>query len=241
MKLRLDKFLANSGIGSRKEVNHLIAEGHVHVNGKVIVAGKTKIEETDAVTVDETILSYRKYRYYMMNKPADALSATRDHRTTVIDFIRDEDQVPDLFPVGRLDKDTTGLLLITNDGRLAHELLSPKHHVQKGYEALLDDDVTEEDRQAFQKGFFLEPEKIWTMPAELQILDTKKALVHIMEGKYHQVKRMFALRGKKVLQLKRISMGTLRLDPRLAYGEYRELTKEELDTLRGLVRKTTVN
>ncbi|MDD7542863.1 MAG: S4 domain-containing protein, partial [Peptoniphilaceae bacterium] len=103
MKLRLDKFLANSGIGSRKEVNRLIAEGHIHVNGEVIIVGKTKIEETDAVTVDETILSYRKYRYYMMNKPADVLSATRDHRTTVIDFIRDEDRVPDLFPVGRLD------------------------------------------------------------------------------------------------------------------------------------------
>lgn len=234
--MRLDKLLANLGYGSRKEVKQLLKSGSVKVNDVVVKDAKQHVDPSkEAVTLNGEVIEYKEFIYLMMNKPSGVLSATEDNRDeTVIDLLEVEDQVYDPFPVGRLDKDTEGLLLITNDGQLAHRLLSPKKHVPKTYFAVIDQEVTESDIIAFQNGVTLDDGYV-TKPGELKIL---KSGLHsdieltITEGKFHQVKRMFEAVGKKVIYLKRISMGPLPLDETLELGEYRELTDEEIDLLR---------
>lgn len=236
MRIRLDKLLANMGIGSRKEVKEYIVKGHVRVNGKVELSPKKIIcTELDQITLDDRIIEYQKYVYYMLNKPDGVISATRDRRTTVLDLINDEDKRDALYPVGRLDIDTTGLLLITDDGRLGHKLLSPKNDIKKVYLAEVDEKLSEEDVEKFSKGFLLQPENIYTKDAKLEILQDQLGKVTISEGKYHQVKRMFEKCGKAVLRLKRISMGSLILDNGLEEGEYRPLTDDEKEKLFSLI------
>jgi 16S rRNA pseudouridine516 synthase len=234
--MRLDKLLANMGYGSRKEMKKVLKTGLVQVNGEVVKDGKAHVNpETDHVTCQGEKVEYQEYVYLMMNKPDGVLSATEDLRDqTVVDLLHAEYQHFEVFPVGRLDKDTEGLLLLTNDGKLAHELLSPKKHVPKTYYSDIEGEVTEEDQLAFKQGVILD-DGYHTLPAELKILESatqSKIELTIVEGKFHQVKRMFIARGKKVCYLKRLSMGSLQLDPNLSLGEYRELTNEELDQLK---------
>lgn len=235
--IRLDKYLADMGVGTRQEVKKYIRQGRVTVNDKNVKSPDTKIrEEEDKVCFDAREVSYADYEYYMLNKPAGVVSATEDqNEITVIDLIREKKR-KDLFPVGRLDKDTEGLLLITNDGKLAHRLLSPKKHVDKTYYARIRGIVTEEDVRAFEKGVNIGSagEEEWTRPGILEIQrsgEESEILLTIQEGKYHQVKRMFQAVGKEVVYLRRESMGTLRLDKNLRPGEYRALTKEELENV----------
>jgi 16S rRNA pseudouridine516 synthase len=233
--LRLDKFLTEMGKGSRSQVKTYISKGRVTVNGEIIKRPEYKISpEKDVVNLEGEKVNYSKWEYYMLNKPAGCVSATEDkHFPTVISFIEDAVR-KDLFPVGRLDKDTEGLLLITNDGALAHELLSPKKHVAKTYYARIEGKVTAEDVAAFRKGLDI-GEKNLTKPAELVILKSESESeieVTITEGKYHQIKRMFEKTGKKVIYLKRLSMGSLKLDETLATGAYRPLTESELQALK---------
>lgn len=233
--MRIDKMLANLGFGSRKEVKKLLKDGAVKVNDAIIKDAKQHVNpEKDTVTLNGEMIEYKEFIYLMMNKPPGVISATEDqYDQTVIDLLQVEDVVYEPFPVGRLDKDTEGLLLITNDGQLAHRLLSPKKHVPKTYFAVIDQEVTEEDVLAFRKGVILD-DGYETKPGILNIL---KSGIHsdieltITEGKFHQVKRMFEAVGKKVVYLKRISMGPLKLDESLELGEYRELTEEEIDLL----------
>lgn len=234
MKLRLDKYLAEMGYGTRSEVKKCIAKGQVCINDVIIKKPEFKLDiKEDSVVFQGQPVCYTAFEYYMLNKPAGVVSATEDTReTTVIDLIRTK-QRQDLFPVGRLDKDTEGLLLITNDGALAHRLLSPKKHVDKTYYAKINGVVTDEDVCAFANGLDIGDEKP-TLPAELQILksgETSEIELTIQEGRFHQVKRMFRARGKKVMYLKRLRMGTLSLDKALQPGEYRKLTKKEIEEL----------
>ncbi|MCI2254278.1 rRNA pseudouridine synthase [Domibacillus sp. PGB-M46] len=234
--MRLDKWLANSGIGSRKEVKKLLKSGAVTVNGKVIKDAKQHVHpQTDEVMLFDEPVEYREFIYLMMNKPAGVISATEDKRDeTVVDLLDDMHKHFDPHPVGRLDKDTEGLLLLTNDGQLSHALLSPKHHVPKTYFARIRGHVTEEDAAAFQEGVTLD-DGYHTKPGELVILsagEESEIELTITEGKFHQVKRMFQAVGKEVLYLKRLSMGGLLLDEELELGEYREVTEEELALLR---------
>lgn len=233
--IRLDKYLADMGIGTRREVKRYIRQGRITLNDKVTKSPDTKVkEETDEVRFDNKQVSYVSHEYYMLNKPSNVISASEDRdEQTVVDLIR-EKRRRNLFPVGRLDKDTEGLLLITDDGELAHRLLSPKKHVDKTYFARVRGRVTEEDLRRFAEGVNIGTEEAdeWTMPAVLKILksdEESEIRLTIREGKYHQVKRMFQAVGKEVLYLKRESMGGLKLDEHLKPGEYRPLTKEELD------------
>ena len=235
--MRLDKYLAEMGVGTRQEVKKQIRQGKVTVNGTVVKAADTKIDETsDEVTISGRNISYVSYEYYMLNKPAGVVSATEDRRdTTVIDLIKEKKR-KDLFPVGRLDKDTEGLLLITNDGDLAHRLLAPKKHVDKVYYAKIDGMVTEEDVKRFAEGIDIgAEEEEMTRPAKLDIMksaEESEIRLTIHEGKFHQVKRMFLAVGKEVTYLKRERMGTLCLDENLKPGEYRLLTEEEIENVR---------
>ena len=237
--MRLDKFLADMGGGTRQEVKRLIRQGRVRVDETAVSKPEYKVDETSQrVTLDGREIGSCRYEYYMLNKPAGVVSATEDTCKTVIELIEGRKR-KDLFPVGRLDKDTEGLLLITNDGGLAHRLLSPGRHVDKRYYARIRGIVTQEDRELFLKGVNIgtEEKQEWTKPGRLDILcaDEEKSLseicLTIQEGKYHQVKRMFLAVGKEVLYLRRESMGTLTLDRSLRPGEYRELTEEELESL----------
>ena len=232
--IRLDKFLADMGYGTRSEVKKEITKGNVKINGLPVRKPETKIDtEKDEVMYREQPAAYEKYEYYMLNKPAGVISATTDKREkTVLDLIG-EKQRKDLFPVGRLDKDTEGLLLITNDGELAHRLLSPKKHVDKVYYVRVQGELVEEDIRRLAEGIDIGEEKL-TLPARLVIRKNgqfSEAEITIQEGKFHQVKRMFHALGKEVVYLKRLSMGTLVLDGNLKPGEYRKLTKEERDGL----------
>ncbi|MBM7692947.1 16S rRNA pseudouridine516 synthase [Peribacillus deserti] len=235
--MRIDKLLSNIGYGSRTEVKKLLKTGTVKVNDASVKDPKQQVNPSeDIVTVSGDRVEYREFIYLMMNKPQGLLSATEDaSQGTVIDLLEPEDAVFEPFPVGRLDKDTEGFLLLTNDGQLAHQLLSPKKHVTKTYFAVIEGEVTEEDIEAFRAGVLLEDGYL-TKPGNLEIL--KQGLmsdvkVTITEGKYHQIKRMFAAVGKRVVYLKRISMGALPLDEELELGQYRELTEEELAQLKG--------
>lgn len=233
--MRLDKLLANMGYGSRKEVKHLLKQKAVKVDGVVVKDAALHVEpDTQDVSVFDERVIYTEFIYLMMNKPQGVISATEDrYDKTVIDLLDPLSQHFQPFPVGRLDKDTEGLLLLTNDGTLAHNLLSPKKHVPKVYYAKIDGVVTEADIEVFRQGVELDDGYI-TKPGELVILEsgpTSEIELMIQEGKFHQVKRMFEAVGKKVLYLKRISMGSLVLDETLGLGDYRELTKEELENL----------
>ncbi|MFZ7944954.1 MULTISPECIES: pseudouridine synthase [Bacillaceae] len=234
--MRIDKMLANLGYGSRKEVKQLLKSGAVKVDDVVVKDAKQHVDPANqTVTLNGEVIEYREFIYLMMNKPQGVLSATEDNSCeTVIDLLEMEDQVYEPFPVGRLDKDTEGLLLITNDGQLAHRLLSPKKHVPKTYFAVIDREVTEADVAAFAKGVTLD-DGYETKPGELKILKSgirSDIELTITEGKFHQVKRMFEAVGKRVVYLQRISMGPLPLDETLELGEYRELTEEEIELLK---------
>ena len=232
--MRLDKFLANMGKGSRKEVRLMIFKGAVSVNGQEIKIPDTHIEpQRDSISFSGEEVRYQKERHLMMNKPEGVVSATRDTKEkTVLDLLPKEWAAFEFFPAGRLDKDTTGLLLLTTDGQLAHNILSPKKHVAKIYEALISEGVTEEDVRAFKEGVALDDGYL-TRPAELIPINEEKTFckVIIHEGKYHQIKRMFASRGKKVLELRRTAMGALQLDESLPQGAFRELREEEVAKL----------
>lgn len=232
--IRLDKYLADMSIGTRTEVKKLIRQGKIKVDDNIVKSPEQKIDTaTQKVFCEGQEVGYKEYEYYMLNKPAGYVSATTDAKDkTVLDLITDKKR-KDLFPVGRLDKDTEGLLLITNDGELAHRLLAPKKHVDKLYYAKVEGVVTEEDAKAFAEGVSIGEDEV-TRPAVLEILksdDVSEIYLTIQEGKFHQVKRMFEVVGKKVIYLKRLSMGTLRLDENLKLGEYRMLTEEELEHL----------
>ena len=230
MALRLDKYLTELGAGTRSEVKKQIKAGLVTVNGAVAKKPEQKVDETgDEVCLRGERLLYTAFEYYLFHKPAGCVSATQDnmHRT-VMDYLSDTAR-GDLFPVGRLDLDTEGLLLITNDGALAHALLSPSRHVAKTYYARVQGVVDETDVNLFKNGVDIGEEKL-VRPADLVILS--EITLTITEGKFHQVKRMFEAVGKKVLYLKRISMGPLVLPEDLAPGAYRKLTAEELAALK---------
>ena len=235
--MRLDKFLVACAVGSRTEVKNSLKAGRVTVNGKKEKSAKLQIdEERDEIRFDGQVLEYEEFVYYMMNKPKGVISATEDpkHRT-VLDLLDVIAQSKEVFPVGRLDIDTHGLLLLTNNGQLAHALLSPKRHVDKTYLAQVKGIMAQEDVEIFAKGI---PLKDFTcQPARLEILSTdaeknqSQIRVTIAEGKFHQVKRMVAYCGKEVVDLQRLTMGTLVLDENMQRGEWRRLTKEELEVL----------
>ncbi|MCY7092746.1 rRNA pseudouridine synthase [Streptococcus oralis] len=235
--MRLDKFLVACAVGSRTEVKNLLKSGRVTVNGKKEKSAKLQInEERDEIRFDGQVLEYEEFVYYMMNKPQGVISATEDpkHRT-VLDLLDDLARTKEVFPIGRLDINTHGLLLLTNDGKLAHAILSPKRHVDKTYLAQVKGIMTQEDVERFAKGI---PLKDFTcQPAKLEIVSVNpvknQSLVRvtIAEGKFHQVKRMVSYCGKEVVDLQRLTMGTLALDENLERGEWRRLTKEELEVL----------
>lgn len=233
--MRLDKLLSNMGFGSRKEVRQLQKKGAVRVNGETEKKPGVNIDtENDVVTVMGEPVVYREYIYIMMNKPQDVLSATEDiHDRTVVDLLDAEFRHFKPFPVGRLDKDTEGFLLLSNDGKLAHNLLSPKKNIPKTYFAKISGVVTEADIESFAAGVTLD-DGYETKPGILKIIsagETSEIELTITEGKFHQVKRMFESVGKKVVYLKRLSMGSLQLDETLPLGTYRELTEEEIELL----------
>ncbi|MHA6483684.1 pseudouridine synthase [Paenibacillus sp. strain BS8-2] len=247
-KLRIDKLLANMGHGTRSEIKKAVKNGKVSVDGITVKdSGMIVDPSIQAVSFEGEVVSYKSVVYIMLNKPSGVVSATEDNRDrTVVDLLRPEDRLLEPFPVGRLDKDTVGLLLLTNDGVLAHELLSPRKHVDKTYEALVLGKVDETDVEAFHSGVTLDDGYV-TMPSELHIIEVKamenvaddeengeSSLIRltIREGKFHQVKRMFQSVGKRVLTLKRLSMGPLKLDESLAEGAYRELTGVEVELLK---------
>ncbi len=240
---RVDKVLANLGYGSRKDIKKLCKSGEIKIDGEIIKDSSYKFnpEESEIKIADQGIM-YREYIYLMMNKPQGVISATFDNmHETVIDIIADEFKALEPFPVGRLDKDTEGLMFISNDGKLSYKLLSPKREIAKTYYAEVDGVVTEEDVKAFEEGVYImsEDEDYETLPAKLNIIEsgeTSKVEVTIVEGKFHQVKRMFLAVNKEVIYLERISIGSLVLDEGLELGQYRELTQEELDELKACVK-----
>ena len=234
---RLDKIISNLGYGSRKEIKGIARKGLIEVDGKIVKDSGTLVDpEKSIIKINGEEIFYREFIYLIMNKPDGVISATYDSREeTVIDLLEVEHQVFDPFPIGRLDKDTVGLLLLTNDGELNHRLISPKHHVDKVYYAKINKLVTEEDIKIFKSGVVLD-DGYKCMEAKLEIIsaseEESEVRVTIQEGKFHQVKRMFEAVDKKVVYLKRIEFGGLLLDPNLEEGEYRELTKEELELLK---------
>jgi len=252
-EMRLDKFLANSGIGTRKEVKEILKNKKVSVNDVFVKDGKIQInEEKDIVKCENKIINYKPFVYIMMNKPAGVISATEDnYHKTVIDLLKNEYSTYNIFPVGRLDIDTEGLLLLTNDGILSHNLLSPKKHVDKKYYVKIAKSLSENDIKTLENGIKLE-ENFVTKKAKVEIVcnDSEKesedfnffenknnknenlVYITISEGKFHQVKRMFKAVNNEVLYLKRVKMGNLLLDEKLELGEYRELTEEELNNLK---------
>jgi len=233
---RLDKIIASTGRWSRREVKNLVRQGKVLVDGYPARSAEDKADpESAEIVVNGETLTYRRFTWVMLNKPAGYLSATEDGRgPTVLDLLPAELKKQNLFPVGRLDKDTEGLLLLTNEGGLAHDLLSPKRHVDKVYYTRVAGRLTEEDCRAFESGLLLD-DGLQCMPAGLKILsagEESEAHVTLREGKFHQVKRMLAYLGKPVLYLERISMGNMTLDSDLPRGKYRFLAPEEVENLR---------
>ena len=236
---RLDKILGNLGYGSRKEIKGIVKKKLVEVDGDIAKDSSMQVDvEKNIITINGEKIIYRKYIYLMMNKPQGVVSATFDnYDETVIDLLRPEHQLFSPFPIGRLDKDTVGLLLITNDGELNHRLISPKWHVDKVYFAKINKEVNEEDITAFKDGVILDDD-YKCMPSTLEILksdeDGAEVKVILQEGKFHQVKRMFKSRNKEVVFLKRIIFAGLPLDDSLEEGSYRELIVEELDVLKNI-------
>ena len=237
-KMRLDRYLAQMGEGSRQEVKQLIKKGHVTLNGQTQKNPEYKVAAgEDIVEVDARRVEYCAYEYFMLYKQQGSVSATKDPRErTVLDAIDEADcpRKEELSVVGRLDKDTEGLLILTNDGPLVHNLLSPKKHVEKEYFVRLREPVTKKEQEMFLRGIDIGDDKL-TLPAELRILDggeATEAYVTLTEGRFHQVKRMFLSCGNEVLYLKRVRMGAVRLDQNLKPGEYRRLTLQEIQSLR---------
>lgn len=233
---RLDKIISATGKKSRREVKLLVRQGRILVDGVPAPSPDMKVDpDTAEILLDGENIGYEKFTYIMLHKPAGVLSAVEDSRQrTVLDLLSPELRRRDLAPVGRLDKDTEGLLLLTNDGTLTHQLLRPKSHVDKVYYARVEGQLEAADCEAFARGMTL-GDGLECMPAGLEILSPNEALVTLQEGKFHQVKRMLAARGKPVVYLKRLSMGSLHLDEALAPGEYRPLTEEEVEGLRSAV------
>lgn len=231
--LRLDRMLSGEGLGSRKEIKQLMDGGVVTVNGKCVSKPEIKIDTSkDSVCVGGKQIIYREHIYIMMNKPAGVISASNDPKEhTVIDLLPKSLQRPGLFPAGRLDRDTEGLLLITDDGNFAHEILSPKKHVYKQYTAILDSPVTFEEKSRFENRLVIDGGFI-CLPAKLEVLEGTRVRITIFEGKFHQIKRMFETLGHKVLYLKRTSMGGLGLDRSLKPGQAREITEDELKLIK---------
>ena len=237
--MRLDKFLANSGIGTRKEVKEILKKKKISVNGLFVKDGKIHIDEKkDAIKYENEVIRYKPFVYIMMNKPAGVISATEDsHHKTVIDLLNNKYRTYDVFPVGRLDIDTEGLILLTNNGILSHNLLSPKKHVDKKYYVKIAKPLSENDVKTLENGIKLE-ENFVTKKANVEIIsedlesNSYQVYITISEGKFHQVKRMFKAVNNEVLYLKRITMGNLSLDENLKLGEYRQLTENELDKLK---------
>ena len=235
--MRLDKFLVENGLGSRSQVKDVLKKGLVLVNGRAEKSPKTQINETaDEVVVSGQKLTYEKFVYYLLNKPKGYISATEDERhKTVLDLLDETARQKEVFPVGRLDIDTHGLLLLTNNGKLAHAMLSPKKHVEKIYRAKVAGLMNQSDVERFARG--IELKDFTCHPAQLKIveLDEEKEIslveITLAEGKFHQVKRMVAACGKEVTDFQRLSMGPLQLDPELALGEWRRLTEEEMKSL----------
>lgn len=238
MQLRLDKYLCDMQEGTRSTVKDMIRKQRVSVNNIIVSRPELKVNtDTDIVCIDGRQIGYSDYEYYMLNKPQGVISATSDQNDkTVIDIITDKKR-KDLFPVGRLDKDTEGLLIITNDGELAHRLLSPKHHVDKMYEATVKGKIPDSCIELFADGLVVDS-GFTAMPAALDIIsydtftDTSHIHITIKEGKYHQIKRMFAAVNSEVLYLKRLSMGSIVLDKTLKTGAYRALNDEEITALK---------
>ena len=234
--MRLDKCLADCGLGTRSEVKSLLKAKRITVNDKIVTNGKVQVNpETDEIMFDGEKIQYEEFVYIMMNKPKGVVSATEDNlHKTVLDLIDPVYFKKGVFPVGRLDIDTHGLLLLTNDGELAHRLLSPKKHITKIYQARVEGVMTAEDVTAFEKGIVLS-DGTECMPARLDILSTTQdesvVQIHLKEGKFHQVKRMVKACGKAVVDLERLTMGPLRLDKGLALGQSRPLTEEERQLL----------
>ncbi|MEI3176246.1 MULTISPECIES: pseudouridine synthase [unclassified Candidatus Paralachnospira] len=234
-QVRLDKFLADAGAGTRSQVKGFLKKGLVTVNGEPARKPEQKISpETDLIVFQGTVLSYTEFYYYMLNKPSGYVSATDDNTAPTVLSLLKGAPGKDLFPVGRLDKDTEGLLLITNDGALAHRLLSPRHHVDKTYFVRADGAVTEDDCSRLEAGVDIGEDRL-TLPARAALLSSgpvSEVELTIHEGKFHQVKRMFQAVGKPVLYLRRLSMGSLTLDETLPPGQYRPLREEEIAALR---------
>ena len=229
---RLDKLLAGTGKWSRREVKALVRQGLVRVDGRLAASAEDKCDPAAAVvTVAGETVALHRFTYVMLHKPAGLLTATEDRKQpTVLDLLPPELRRIGLAPVGRLDKDTEGLLLLTNDGELAHRLLSPKYHVDKRYLARVDGELSAADAEAFARGMTL-GDGLECLPAGLEVLPDRVCIVTLREGKFHQVKRMLAARGAPVLYLKRLSMGPLTLDDSLAAGAYRLLRAEEISAL----------
>jgi len=231
--MRLDKFLCDTAGFTRTEAKNAVKKGQIAVNGQVQKAADFKVKEnTDTVTFQGRPLSYAAFHYYILHKPAGVITATEDKKeSTVMDILREE-KVKNLFPVGRLDKDTEGLLLITDDGELAHNLLSPKKHVDKEYLVKVRDSISEDDCRKLSEGVDIGDEKP-TAPAKVERVAEKEILLTIREGRFHQVKRMLQAVGNEVLYLKRLSMGSLRLPKDLEKGAYRPLSEEEIYKIKG--------
>lgn len=226
--VRLDKYLADMGIASRKELKSMIRSGRVTVDGAVVTAPETKLDgERNRVALDGDELKYTRFHYYMLYKPCGVVTATEDRRQgTVMELLPPELRRMGLFPVGRLDKDTSGLLLLTDDGEYAHKVISPKSGVVKLYYAMVDGRLTQADVAAFAKGLVL-ADGTHCLPAKLELLSENECTVAVMEGKYHQVRRMLASRAASVQKLKRLSIGALKLDENMREGDFRELDQNE--------------
>lgn len=239
--MRLDKYLGNSGVGTRKEIKEFLKKRKIKVNDKIVIDGSIKIKEyEDVIKFEDNTVEYKPFVYIMLNKPSGVISATEDKRhKTVIDILENNYKTYNIFPIGRLDIDTEGLLLLTNDGQLSHNLLSPNKHVDKKYYVELKTEITAEMIEKLENGIKLE-ENFITKNAKIEVMkdkkniekDLKKVFITITEGKFHQVKRMFKAVNNEVLYLKRVQMGNLKLDKKLSLGEYRELTENELKNLK---------
>ena len=232
--MRLDKYLANSGVGTRKEVKEFLKKRKIKINDKLVIDGSINVKENeDIIKYEDNIIKFKPFIYIMLNKPNGVISATEDKKyKTVIDILDNNYRTYDIFPVGRLDIDTEGLLILTNDGKLSHNLLSPNKHVNKKYYVELKTEITLEMIQKLENGIKLEENFVTKNENNL-----KKVFITITEGKFHQVKRMFKAVNNEVLYLKRIQMGNLTLDNKLGLGEYRELTEIELEKLKNINMK----
>ncbi|MBQ4068930.1 MAG: 16S rRNA pseudouridine(516) synthase [Lachnospiraceae bacterium] len=228
--IRLDKYLADMGVGTRTEVKGIIKKGAVVVSDKIIKDPGYKVSIEDSIICNGQNVVYESFEYLMLNKPAGYITATEDKKEkTIMSLIKSKRN--DLFPVGRLDKDTEGLLLITNDGDMAHRLLSPKKHIAKKYYVELEKVIENDYIKSFEAGIVLK-DGTKTRPGKLEVIDNNTVYLTIFEGKFHQVKRMFEALDNKVKYLKRVSMGTLILDKTLELGKFRPLTEDELEKLR---------